>query len=65
VIDDQVDRFVRGADVYDCKNINKKGSASSATFIMTDNGLQCKVDTLVLPQVARPVTKPDSADTGE
>jgi len=36
-----------GLNTYDCNVENKKENATSTTFIMTDNGLQCKVDTLV------------------
>ena len=52
VIDDEADRYLDGANVYDCKQVNKNENGTNATFIMTENGLQCKVDTLV--------TKPDS-----
>lgn len=65
VIDQQLENLVRGASVYDCKNTNKQESATSAKFIMTDNGLQCKVDTVVLPQTAKPVVVPDSAKNEE
>ncbi|TWR29801.1 PspC domain-containing protein [Mucilaginibacter pallidiroseus] len=57
VIDGGVDRFVRDVDVWQCKDVNKKDDASQVKFIMTDNGLQCKVDTLVLPLVE---PKPDT-----
>ncbi|WP_454804522.1 PspC domain-containing protein [Mucilaginibacter phyllosphaerae] len=60
VIDNQVDRFIRDISVRDCNDINKREDASEAKFIMTDNGLQCKVDTLVLPQ---PKAIADSAAT--
>jgi phage shock protein PspC (stress-responsive transcriptional regulator) len=60
VIDEQVSRFIRGADVYSCEDVNKQESASSAKFIMTDNGLQCKVDTLVIPQTAKQKAAADS-----
>jgi hypothetical protein len=63
VIDDGIDRFIRDVNVYDCKNINKQESATSAKFIMTDNGLQCKVDTLVLHKGTQPVTAIDSITT--
>ena len=63
VIDEQVSRFVSGPNVYDCKNINKQENATSATFIMTDNGLQCKVDTLVLPQTPKQKAAADSTAT--
>jgi phage shock protein PspC (stress-responsive transcriptional regulator) len=55
VIDNQVDRFIGGINIWECNQENKKEGASAATFIMTDNGLQCKVDTLVLPKPAKPV----------
>ena len=61
VIDDQVDRFVRNISVRDCNEVNKRDGASSAKFIMTDNGLQCKVDTLVIPQTAKQKAAADSA----
>ncbi|MFD0766521.1 PspC domain-containing protein [Mucilaginibacter lutimaris] len=60
VIDDQIDRFVRDINVYDCKQINKQEGASSAKFIMTDNGLQCKVDTVVIPQTPQQKAAADS-----
>jgi phage shock protein PspC (stress-responsive transcriptional regulator) len=60
VIDDQVDRFVRDVSVRDCKATNKQEKATSAKFIMTDSGLQCKVDTLVLPKTVKPITPADS-----
>jgi len=46
VVDDDMGRIF-GFNIYDCKVENKKENARAATFIMTDNGLQCKVDTLV------------------
>jgi phage shock protein PspC (stress-responsive transcriptional regulator) len=61
VIDDQIDRFVRDVSVRDCNEVNKRDGASSAKFIMTDNGLQCKVDTLVIPQTAKQKAAADSA----
>jgi phage shock protein PspC (stress-responsive transcriptional regulator) len=39
---------VNGASVWDCKDDDKKPDAKSAAFIMTDDGLQCKIDTLVI-----------------
>ena len=54
VIDDNLGDFLRdGIDIHQCKEKNKKPEATSATFIMTANGLECKVDTLV-------TLKPDS-----
>lgn len=54
VIDDNIHWYMRdGADFYGCKEVNKRPDARSAAFIMTANGLECKVDTLV-------TIKPDS-----
>jgi len=53
VIDENLVNMLQDINVYDCKEVNKKDKATSAVFIMTDNGLQCKVDTLV-------TAKPDS-----
>jgi phage shock protein PspC (stress-responsive transcriptional regulator) len=51
VIDQRLDNYLRdGGMVYNCKEINKKDNVTSAVFVMTDNGLQCKVDTLVTAQ---------------
>ncbi|MBD1363640.1 PspC domain-containing protein [Mucilaginibacter sp. ZT4R22] len=65
VIDQNLDRFVRGISVYDCKNDNKQEAATSAKFIMTENGLQCKIDTLVLPQPKKVAIPADSTQIGE
>jgi phage shock protein PspC (stress-responsive transcriptional regulator) len=48
VIDHNLDRYLDGVDVWGCQRDNKNEGAPSATFTMTDNGLQCKVDTLVI-----------------
>ena len=63
VVDEELDGMLSGISVSDCKRDNKKEAAPSATFIMTDNGLQCKVDTLVLPQTPQQKTLADSAAT--
>ena len=49
IIDQELnDRInLNNVSVNDCKNLNKQYNATSAAFIMTDNGLQCKVDTVV------------------
>jgi len=47
VIDEKLSNVVDGINIWDCKQTNKQDKANFATFIMTDNGLQCKVDTLV------------------
>ncbi len=54
IIDDSLNDFLRdGIDVSECKEKNKLHDATAAPFIMTANGLECKVDTLV-------TAKPDS-----
>jgi hypothetical protein len=47
VVDDKLSNILEGANINDCKQTDKKENLSFATFIMTDNGLQCKIDTLV------------------
>ncbi|GAC1305799.1 MAG: PspC domain-containing protein [Mucilaginibacter sp.] len=47
VIDENLSDMLDRVDIGYCKQLDKKEKATSATFIMTDNGLQCKVDTLV------------------
>jgi phage shock protein PspC (stress-responsive transcriptional regulator) len=64
VIDQRLDNYVRDINLYDCKQINKHERATSATFIMTDNGLQCKVDTLVTVKKDSVKTK-DSTQVGQ
>ncbi len=46
-IDEKLNNMLEdNINMYDCKNINHQEHATAATFIMTDNGLQCKADTL-------------------
>jgi phage shock protein PspC (stress-responsive transcriptional regulator) len=45
-LNDKVD--MDGINVNDCKSRDKHDNASSAAYIMTDDGLQCKIDTLVI-----------------
>jgi phage shock protein PspC (stress-responsive transcriptional regulator) len=59
VIDQKLDDYVQDINTYDCRNLNKQDRATSSTFIMTDNGLQCKVDTLVTAR--KDSVKTDSA----
>ncbi len=47
IVDESLSNYLDGISIYDCKIANKQEKANSAVFIMTDNGLQCKVDTLV------------------
>jgi len=52
VIDNDMGDFMRdGVDLYQCRELNKKPDMPNAPFIMTENGLTCKVDTLVTPTV--------------
>ena len=59
VIDEEIDRRIQdGVDFYQCKDINKKPDATWAAFVMTANGLECKVDTLITaPKIARETLK--------
>ncbi len=54
VIDRDVDR-ISDFSIRDCNETNKLNpdKVSNATFIMTDGGLQCKVDTLVTDTIIR------------
>jgi len=54
VIDQRLDNYLPGFDLYQCAELNKEKRANFATYVMTDNGLQCKIDTVA-------VSKPDSA----
>jgi phage shock protein PspC (stress-responsive transcriptional regulator) len=56
VIDDEMNSYVNDVDLYTCKELNKKNDATSASFIMTANGLECKVDTLVKLPISAPDT---------
>ena len=47
VIEQRLDNYVQGINLYDCKVANKQEDANTATFVMTEKGLQCKVDTIV------------------
>jgi phage shock protein PspC (stress-responsive transcriptional regulator) len=62
IIDNNMNDFVRDVDLYQCREVNKKRDAPNAPFIMTDNGLTCKVDTLVTP---KPEAKAALADTAK
>jgi len=47
VIDDKLNDMIQGQSIYECKQVDKKENLPYATFIMTNNGLQCKIDTVV------------------
>ena len=53
VVDRDIEKIMNAADVYGC-NVNNKRDGNklkTATFIMTDNGLQCKIDTPITIKV--------------
>ncbi len=54
VVDHEVGRFV-DFNIGECNEVNKKdyNKVTDATFVITDNGLQCKVDTLVTDTIIR------------
>jgi phage shock protein PspC (stress-responsive transcriptional regulator) len=61
VIDQELDRYLNGgAEVYNCKELNKQDKATSAVFVMTDNGLQCKVDTVSATDSLQKLLRMDS-----
>jgi hypothetical protein len=45
VIDREVSRFLQDVDFYNCREKNKLAHGSPVTFVMTGDGLQCKIDT--------------------
>ncbi|MDB5115238.1 MAG: hypothetical protein JWQ79_730 [Mucilaginibacter sp.] len=63
VIDENLNNYLRsGFDINQCKETNKHPDATSAAFIMTANGLECKIDTLVTAP-AKPDKAPDTVKT--
>jgi phage shock protein PspC (stress-responsive transcriptional regulator) len=63
VIDEELANMLENANIHDCKVDNKQENATSATFTMTDNGLQCKVDTMVTDTILRKHLPVDSSKT--
>jgi len=58
IIDNNLNDFLRdGIDLYQCREVNKKPDAPNAPFIMTMNGLECKVDTLVTASTPANITR--------
>jgi phage shock protein PspC (stress-responsive transcriptional regulator) len=47
VIDRNIDNILNNIDVWRCQDENKLDHKVAPTFIMTQNGLECKVDTIV------------------
>ncbi|MCC8410897.1 PspC domain-containing protein [Mucilaginibacter sp. UR6-1] len=49
VVEDEVNRLANNFDIWGCRSMNGQDSGSSTTFIMTADGLQCKVNTPPAP----------------
>lgn len=46
VIDQKLDNYIQGVNLYECRDLNRRDNKANYTiYMMTDNGLQCKVDT--------------------
>ncbi|MEO6148588.1 MAG: PspC domain-containing protein [Mucilaginibacter sp.] len=56
VIDENLDPYLNGISIHDCMENNQHQDGTHAPFIMTADGLQCKVDT----QLVVPVLKKDT-----
>jgi phage shock protein PspC (stress-responsive transcriptional regulator) len=57
IIDQKLDNYLQNYNLYECRDLNKRDNkANYSIFTMTNNGLQCKVDTGTAP-------KPDSLKT--
>lgn len=64
VVDENLnDRIgMNGLNVHDCKENNKLNNATSAVFIITNNGAQCKIDTVVTTPTAEQQDSAHKAD---
>ena len=67
IIDQQLQDRLRldGVNVYDCKESNKQDNATSAVFIMTDDGLQCKIDTVVIKKTPAQIDSTRNANNAK
>ncbi|MES2108890.1 MAG: PspC domain-containing protein [Bacteroidota bacterium] len=46
IIDQKLDNYIQGVNLYECRDLNRRDNKANFTiYTMTDNGLQCKVDT--------------------
>ena len=63
VIDQKLDNYVRDVHLYDCNMQDKRQGYEPAVFMMTDSGLQCKIDTVVTAKKDSAKVKVDSAQT--
>ncbi|RYY36638.1 MAG: PspC domain-containing protein [Sphingobacteriaceae bacterium] len=52
VFEKQLNSFIDNLDLNSCDAEGEYGSNTPAQFIMTADGLQCKVDTLIIPNAA-------------
>ncbi|WP_428327735.1 PspC domain-containing protein [Mucilaginibacter sp.] len=48
IIDQRLDRYLHDINIYDCKVANMHENATMAAFVMTNNGLQCKIDSAAI-----------------
>jgi hypothetical protein len=51
VIDRDIDYILNNVNVWQCQDDNKLDRDVAPTFIMTPNGLECKVDTAVIARI--------------
>jgi phage shock protein PspC (stress-responsive transcriptional regulator) len=52
IIDQKLDNYLQNYNLYNCRDLNKTDNkATYSIYTMTDNGLQCKVDTLIPAKV--------------
>lgn len=67
VVDENLnDRIgMNGLNVHDCKEDNKRDNATSAIFVITNNGPQCKVDTIVTTPTAQQQDSAHKADRAQ
>ncbi|HZY37090.1 MAG TPA: PspC domain-containing protein [Mucilaginibacter sp.] len=60
IIDQKLDNYVNNLNLYDCNEQDKRQGYEPAVFMMTDNGLQCKIDTIVTVKKDSTKVKVDS-----
>jgi phage shock protein PspC (stress-responsive transcriptional regulator) len=62
VIDDKLDRNIN-FNLYECKANNNNEQGNTATFIMTANGLECKIAPVIAAKMKADSIKATAADT--
>lgn len=67
IVDEELnDRIgMNDINVHDCKETNKQDKATSATFIMTNDGAQCKIDTVVTVKSPAQIDSARKADNAK